>query len=69
MIKSEFYILLFLDNKKFISYDSILEMNLKNYNNIEFIYEDSNLNIHNEKTKKSNEIDFNFYNKNQFVLK
>ena len=55
-----------MNKEKFISFDQPLKMNIKNYNNIEFIYEDINLNIHNEKTKNSKEIDFDFFNKNQF---
>ena len=55
-----------MNKEKFILFDHPLEFNIKNYNNIEFIYEDTNLNISNEKTKNSKEIDFDFYNKNQF---
>jgi hypothetical protein len=55
-----------MNKEKFISFDQPLKINIKNYNNIEFLYEDTNLNIHNEKTKNSKEINFNFYNKNQF---
>ena len=55
-----------MNKEKFISYNQPLEMNVKNYNNIAFIYEDPTLNINKEKTKNSTEIDFNFFNKNQF---